>query len=162
MGICQNHTHAQLVESAAKWLKRNGFSVIGTEIIASGSREIPDAIGFREAGTCTALVEVKVSRSDFLADAKKPWRAPGAAGLGLYRFYLSPPDVISIEDLPAGWGLLHASGRRILDVHRPLGNSWPVSEEHAMSAGGWLEFQHKADRAAELAILFSIARRLSV
>lgn len=146
--------HAELVLVGARWAKRNGFSVVATELRSCGSLEIPDVIAFRS--NCSLLIEAKTSRADFLADAKKPWRATGAPSVGTYRFYLTPPDVISHEDLPAGWGLIHASCRKTVDVVRPLGNLWP-SYEHAIDS--WCEFRHISDALLERSILFSIARR---
>ena len=88
----------------------------------------------------------------------KPERHDQCCGLGLYRFYLAPPDVIGLADLPPGWGLLHAQGTRVIEVLRPLGNMWPGAGSELQ---GWREFQHPVNEAAERAVLFSIARRLT-
>lgn len=149
--------HTALVRLGEKWLHQNGFGVVSTELTAAGSRERADVIGFRSL--CSALIEVKVSRRrDFLADAKKPERISGI-GLGVYRFYLSPPDVIAVEDLPPKWGLLHAIGGKVIDVVRPKGNIWPGYS--AKEGRNWRRFQHRADQAAERRVLYSIARRLA-
>ena len=60
-------THDDLVESAARWLRKENYIVI-TEM-SDGVSEKPDAIGWR-AGSETTLIECKVSRSDFLSDKK--------------------------------------------------------------------------------------------
>ncbi|BBA45372.1 hypothetical protein BCO37747_07861 [Burkholderia contaminans] len=146
--------HDQLVVLGAKWQKRQGFSVVATELAVRGTAEQADVISFRSS--CSCLIEAKASRSDFLADAKKPHRAAG--GLGVYRFYLSLPGVIEIEDLPPRWGLLHAVGDVVVEVQRPTGNMWPP---YGASTGDWPLFQHQPDQAAEAAVLFSIARRRS-
>lgn len=152
-------SHKSLTLLGASWLRRQGFSVIETEITAIGSREQPDVIGFRSSSS--AIVEVKVSRADFLADRRKPERAEGGAGLGVYRFYLSPVGVVRPEDLPPRWGLLHATGTRggLIEVRRPTGNIWP--KFGSAEWGDWAEFQHEACPVKERAMLFSIARRLS-
>lgn len=147
--------HTQLVTLGEKWLKRQGFSVVASELVTGGTREQADVIGFRT--NCSAVIEAKASRSDFLADARKPHRMAG--GLGVYRFYLCPPGVIEVCDLPERWGLLYAQGRSVLDVLRPTGNGWP-SPGSAFS--DWHAFQHKADVDAERGVLFSIARRRSL
>lgn len=49
---------------------------------------------------------MKVSRSDFRADAGKVFRRYGDQGLGNYRWYCCPAGVIEVSDLPAEWGLL--------------------------------------------------------
>lgn len=115
--------HSEAIKLAADWLKRPasrkgpGCQIVVTEAkIAYNNGEIPDAIGFR-AGThndASVLVECKVSRADFMVDAKKPHRAQSAQGMGLYRYYLAPAGIIKIEELPAGWGLLEVSARGVI------------------------------------------------
>ncbi len=144
--------HDQLVALGATWQKRQGFSVVATELAVRGTTEQADVISFRSS--CSCLIEAKASRSDFLVDAKKPHRAAG--GLGVYRFYISPPGVIEMDDLPPRWGLLHAVGGAVVEVRRPTGNMWPP---YGSSSGDWPLFQHQPDQAAEAAVLFSIARR---
>lgn len=149
--------HASLVYLGAKWLRKNGFGVVTTELTALGCREQADVIGFR-AGTVSAIIEAKASKADFRADLKKPERLTGV-GLGLYRFYLAPVDVVGVGDLPPGWGLIHADGRRLIDVVRPTGNLWPGHGQATM--GDWAQFQHEPNLIAERSVLYSIARRLA-
>lgn len=154
--------HAALVSLGAAWLRRNGFGVVATEIDVAGCREKPDVIGFRHS--CSTLIEVKVSRSDFLADAKKPERRQTLRGIGIYRFYLCPAGIIDVDDLPPRWGLLHVVKGRVVDVVRPTGNLWPGLKEPGLppSCGeGWIRFQHEVDPHAERSVLYSIARRLA-
>ena len=146
-------SHAELVALGAKWLRKQGFPVVATELVAAGCREYPDVIGFRSI--CSAVVEVKRSRADFLADRAKPHRSDGT-GMGLYRFFLTPPGVAHPDELPARWGLLHAEGQRVVEVLRPRGNLWPGPGSQFLD---WLEFQHSFNAAAERQVLFSIARR---
>lgn len=82
-----------------------GCAVVASEI--PGHSEIPDAIGWSTAGYST-LVECKASRSDFLRDQKKYFRRVSEMGVGMQRFYLTPPGLLSPEELPEGWGLLEA------------------------------------------------------
>ncbi|WP_080437391.1 hypothetical protein [Burkholderia ubonensis] len=147
--------HKLLVTLGERWLKRQGFAVVATELVTGGTREQADVIGFRSQ--CSAVIEAKASRADFLADARKPHRIAG--GLGTYRFYLCPPDVIQLSDLPERWGLLYAHGRTIREILRPTGNGWPSLRS---SFGDWSGFQHEADQDAERGVLFSIARRRSL
>ncbi|MBV7541964.1 hypothetical protein [Acidovorax sp. sic0104] len=149
--------HSQLVSLGARWLRTNGFSVVAEEITVVGCREQPDVIGFRS--TASALIEAKATRGDFLADRCKPERVDGAPGLGLYRFYIAPPGVIEACDLPPRWGLLHAVQGKVVDVVRPQGNLWSPPGE---GIGDWPAFQHAACPERERAVLFSIARRLSM
>jgi hypothetical protein len=147
--------HKELVTLGEKWVTRQGFAVVASELVAGRTKEQADVIGFRS--NCSVLIEAKASRSDFLTDARKPHRVSG--GLGVYRFYLCPPGVIEVADLPERWGLLYAEGRGVRDVLRPAGNMWPAL---GTMLGDWHAFQHDADRDAERDVLFSIARRRSL
>ncbi|WP_152495198.1 adenylosuccinate synthase [Dickeya sp. NCPPB 3274] len=51
-----------------------------------------------------------MSRSDFLADRKKPHRQEGC-GVGTYRYFMCPEGLITIDDLPDRWGLLWVNSR---------------------------------------------------
>ena len=147
--------HDEIAKAGASWLKRNGFSVIATDLTALGCRERADVIGFRSQ--CSAAIESKVSRADFLADRKKPHRDVG--GIGLYRFYICPAGLIAADELPPRWGLLYVKGNRINEVVRPRGNIWPGPES---KLAGWAEWQHETDFNAERSVLFSISRRLAL
>ncbi|TXI11550.1 MAG: hypothetical protein E6Q76_02345, partial [Rhizobium sp.] len=148
--------HKQLVAIGERWLKRQGFSVVATELVTSGTAEQADVIGFRS--NCSAVIEAKASRSDFLADGRKPHRTAG--GLGVYRFYLCPPSVVEANDLPDGWGLLHTDGRSVAEVVKPRGNLWlPLG---SAIDSEWKRFQHVPDAGAERGVLYSIARRRSL
>jgi hypothetical protein len=110
--------HAQLVERAVEWLRhsyRCGI-ILSEQSCASG--EVPDVIGWK--GSCqSVLVECKVSRSDFLADANKEFRLKPEAGLGSRRFYMAPAGLIAPEELPKHWGLLECRGRRVQASVKP-------------------------------------------
>lgn len=148
--------HDNLTMLGAKWLKRQGFPVVATEINAAGSREQADVVGFRSS--CSAIIEVKVSRADFLADKNKPERLNDGAGLGVYRFYLCQTGLIQSVELPPKWGLLYADCGKLVEAVKPRGNMWPGV---GCTVSGWCEFQHAANHDAERAVLFSIARRLA-
>lgn len=60
---------------------------------------------------CTAVIEVKTSRADFLADKKKYWRRPESAKnqAGNFRCYLAPVGLLRVDEIPDNWGLLEYS-----------------------------------------------------
>jgi hypothetical protein len=116
-------THRELCQIAYKFLKRNGFKVCFHDrfIAVTSTGEQPDAMGFRNSASC--LIEAKCSRADLLADRKKRFRKNPSLGMGDWRFFISEPGIISIEDLPPGWGLLHVVNGRVRKVHGwPKGN----------------------------------------
>ena len=114
-----NFTHKELTELAVKWLKRSqsqkgpGCQIAVSECRSGRCDEIPDAIGFRATGKNdgSIIVEVKVSRSDFLVDARKPHRNGSVTGIGNWRYYLCPEGVIKPDELPDNWGLLYVNHR---------------------------------------------------
>lgn len=84
------------------------------------------------------MIETKISRSDFLADAKKPHRNSGC-GIGHYRYYACPEGLISPDELPPKWGLIYVrpKGKRAI---MPVGyGGWvrnPKSD-HKHPEYGW-------------------------
>lgn len=95
--------HSTLVSIGVRWLNRK-CSVVLYES-ATAAPENPDVIGWSpEAGS--VLIECKMTRSDFLRDAEKPVRKDPAQGMGQRRYYLCPPEIIQVKDLPPKWGLL--------------------------------------------------------
>ncbi|SHH64217.1 hypothetical protein [Ferrimonas marina] len=115
-------THDVLTQIAVRWLKRPfsgrgpGCHVALGEIGSYGfnTGEVADAFGYRYDRWLpgSVLVECKTSRSDFLADAAKPHRNGGKAGVGTYRYYMAPEGVIGLDDLVGTkWGLLTVNGR---------------------------------------------------
>ncbi len=110
--------HEQLVSLAVAWLRRHyGCGIILSEQ-SCASGEVPDVIGWKGQSK-SVLVECKVSRADFLADAGKPFRANPEEALGSQRFYLAPEGMIAIGELPPHWGLLEAKGRDVRMTLKP-------------------------------------------
>jgi len=97
--------HSTLVAMGVRWLSRQ-CSIVLYEF-ATEADENPDVIGWASAGS--VLIECKLTRADFLRDAKKAARKNPRAGMGQRRYYLCPPDVIQVKDLPPKWGLLWAA-----------------------------------------------------
>lgn len=158
-------THADLCSLAVKWLRRPeskagpGCNLAVSECSAADNGEIPDAIGFRSVGMeqHSVLVEVKVSRADFLVDARKPHRVDPAQGLGRFRYFLAPEGLIAANELPAGWGLIELVGRtlKVRAGHvlekRQVENGW------RRCFAAW-EHPHNRDR--ELALLVRLFARI--
>lgn len=135
--------HKSLCDIAVRWLKRaNGSNGPGcqfavSEVATGWNGEMPDAIGFKtEYGyQGSVLVEVKVSRSDFLADFKKPHRCGDADALGNWRYYMCPEGVINPQDIPPKWGLLYVNNRgHVKHVVSPF----PIKN--------WLDYSNQLDQ----------------
>jgi len=94
-------THAVLVRVATVWLQQN-HTVVATEI-TTAVNEIPDAIGFKNYET--TVVECKTSKTDFIRNSKKTHER-GGYGVGNKRWFLVPKGLVSVDEVPEGWGLL--------------------------------------------------------
>ena len=144
-------SHADLVARAERWLKQQGCGITIRDPFRARTPhgEFPDAIGWRDG--LSILVECKVSRADFLADRRKPFRADPEKGMGDWRFYLAPPGIIHPVDLPTGWGLLWALPKTVRRIHGVPGNT-----------GWWRQKPFAACKRSETVMLASALRRLTI
>jgi hypothetical protein len=137
--------HAQLVSRAVDWLRRHyqcGI-ILSEQYCATG--EVPDVIAWK--GRCkSVLVECKVSRADFLADAAKPFRQKPEEGMGSQRFYVAPVGVIHADELPKHWGLLELRGRDVRMTIKP----------------GRIDLRSQAGLMKEMNLLLASLRRVEV
>lgn len=159
-----HRTHRELCDLAVKWLKRphsqsgHGCNVAVSEVASGWNGEIPDAIGFRCSGyrDGSVVVEVKVSRADFLSDKKKPHRKEPEKGMGDWRYFLCPEGVIQAEELPEKWGLLYVTKRGGI---KPIVG--PVSEPSQQKFGGLLEeFRNVKSEEREQWVLVKLFSRI--
>lgn len=104
-------THADLVLRAIRWLKGTMRCGVVLSEVTSISREVPDAIGWQT--TKSYLVECKVSRADFLKDGGKIFRKHPEYGMGDYRYYMTIPGLLSLDELPEYWGLLEVRPKQV-------------------------------------------------
>ena len=136
--------HYQLCLEGAKWLHRRKndwkkcqqkdchlkfcqncetYDYVAVELCVYGA-ENTDVWGYSCGSHTSAVIEVKTSHSDFLADQKKWWRSKeaenGGFQAGQRRWYLCPEGVIKPEELPEGWGLLYWDGKKVNHVVNPV------------------------------------------
>lgn len=159
--------HSALCDTAKKWLTRSnsqrghGCHVALSECRSGWGGEMPDAIGYRSISTTiprteTVVVEVKVSRADFLADAKKPHRADGE-GMGLYRYYMCPEGLIKPEEVPPRWGLLWVNARGNV---KPILGPVALSNNCGTFDAACLEWQHARNTEREIWLLVRVMARI--
>ena len=100
-------THRELCELGARWINQEYGGGTWHILVETGYRkENPDVFAFCKY--YSVLIECKASRSDFLADKKKPFRQNPQLGIGRMRYYLVNEGVATQEDMPEGWQLLIA------------------------------------------------------
>ena len=140
-------THSELVEIGYKWcLTKCAFAF--KELVTLESEQ-PDIIGFNSNGTF--LLEAKTSRADFFADKKKMFRIHSFMGMGDWRFFICPIDLILIDELPKGWGLIEVNSiGKANTVFNPYGKG------NIYSNWDRLEKNERAEKS----LMFSALRRL--
>ena len=112
-------SHRQLVEIAYRWVLKRASCGVALKELTTINSETPDVIGFGSWGH-SVLVEVKISRTDFLSDKNKFFRKYPEQGMGTQRFYCCPRGIIKKEDLPKGWGLIYVNEKgKAVCVHQP-------------------------------------------
>ena len=142
--------HFEIVQRAEKFLKAMNCKIVIRDPFKAltMSGEAPDAIGWKSG--VSFLIEVKTSRSDFLADKKKRFRIKPEQGMGDWRFYMCPPEIIKPDDLPEGWGLLWIE-RKTITVVKDV--------DRTMHRGIISEYRHEVHPRSDRGLLYSIARR---
>lgn len=150
-------THKELVEVAYKWVLKNGSCGVAFKELKTLSWEIPDVIGFGSGGH-SVIVECKASRSDFLSDKNKPFRLNPQLGMGTHRFYCCPKDLIKVDDLPEGWGLIYVDEKKKSRIaHNPM-----MTYTHEMGHEYNSRYEHQKNDKSEYQVLYSALRRLFI
>ncbi len=145
---CYSLSHADLVLRAEKWLNNAGCKVVFREFVTRVSEQ-PDAIGWRDGRSI--MIECKSTRADFLSDKKKWFRKNPENGVGDWRFYMCPPEIIKPDDLPEHWGLLWVYPKTVKRVHGvPKGNT------------NWYSAPFEGHKTNENIMLVSALRRLQI
>src|SRR6516164_8709553 len=138
-------SHEHLVLMVVLWLRRHYKCGIVLSEEYCGTGEVPDVIAWK--GRCkSVLVECKVSRADFLADAAKPFRQKPEEGMGCQRFYMAPSGMIRPDELPKHWGLLELHGRDVRMKVKP----------------GRIDLRTETGLMKEMNLLLSSLRRVEV
>lgn len=161
-------SHDDLCGIAVKWLQRassnrgHGCHVAVSEVKSGWSGEIPDAIGFRQSGMDwtdgSMVVEVKVSRSDFLADRKKAHRQEG--GLGNWRYFMCPEGLIHPDEVPQGWGLLWVNKRGHVKPKAGHAHTLANTRHYDVCQQSLANFRHESDTRGEQFILVKLLSRV--
>ena len=110
--------HNEMINRAKKWLlNTRGCGFILSELTSYYNSEIPDVIGWKCGQSY--LVECKVTRNDFLADKKKGFRRMQWRGMGNYRYYMTTPSLIELNEIPYRWGLLYVYPSIVKVIKKP-------------------------------------------
>lgn len=144
-------THKRAVQIAYRWMLKNCSVGVAFMELKCMADEIPDVIGFGANGH-SVLIEVKVSRADFLQDKHKPFRRDPVKGMGSQRYYACPAGMIRPGELPDGWGLVWIF---------PDGKARTRHQPYKGNIGERTETMQK-NMQAEQDIMYSALRRLFI
>jgi hypothetical protein len=116
MKLVNEMTHDEIADFVALRLRKMNYPLSFSNITSVNIGEQPDVLGVSLCGQ-SLLAEVKVSRSDFLADKKKPWRKPGS-GMGDFRVYVTPKGLLKPSEIPYGWMLweIHGKNKPVIKI----------------------------------------------
>jgi len=134
-------THSQAVRRVAAWARNTIRIPIVISELKTMAFEIPDVLAFKSGGL-SMLIEVKVSRSDFLADRNKSFRNRPEEGMGDIRYFAAPAGLLAASDIPEKWGLLEIESKWIRETVKPE--------------------RQEVNKRAEVAFLMSALRRLEL
>jgi hypothetical protein len=113
-GVEPTHTNLRAIGEA--WLRKREMrsSVVISDLFvldaADGFRgERADVIGW--FGQYSTVIECKTSRKDFFDNQKKPW-----LGMGRWRYFLVPKDLVQPSEVPSDYGLLEWDGTKVYTI----------------------------------------------
>lgn len=132
--ITKKVTHSELIKISARWLRRknenikvpNCSLILEDQVTTCSSGEVPDVLGFNYL--TSVMIEVKVSRADFLRDKKKIFRVKPEMGMGKLRFFCAPKGIIKVSEVPEKWGLLELNDDKKIDL---IKNATPQEADHS-------------------------------
>lgn len=129
--------------------KLHGCTIGAKEFTGGWCDERVDAILF--CSDYSYLIETKISRSDFLADAKKTFRKDPTQGIGDYRYYACPEGLIKPDELPEKWGLIYVPLGRS-SAYMPVGYGGSVVTGQQKCQSGWNEnvYRHYGSTFADI------------
>jgi len=129
-------THTQLVNKSAKWLKKHteniivpncSFVIIEQKTTAN---EIADVIGF--CSWASVKIEAKISVPDFKKEAKKKFKIREDSEMGNFRYFITPVNLIAIEDVPEKWGLLYFENDKITIAKKAITQNGNLISERSL------------------------------
>lgn len=129
-------THDEIADFAADRLRTMGYKFSCSNLTSRKHREQPDVLGINTKGA-SILMEVKISRADFFADQKKPFREKPKKGMGDQRIYLTPKGLIKPEEVPYGWMLWEVHGKTKPTLKVIKGKEKRIVKEAGKSKTEW-------------------------
>jgi len=111
-----------------------------------------DALYITKSGYCHEF-EIKISHSDFISDLAKPKHGKIRNGTGPSKFYyVCPPDIISLSEVPEHTGLAYVRETRGIYIGEPdrvlsldIIKEPPTHKREKISDSKWIAIAYKAN-----------------
>ena len=92
-------------------------------------------------GLTRSAFEIKVSRSDFLAELQHPEKHAWCKECFHYFWFVAPKDVVQLEELPEGVGWMYPRGQKLYTARAARFNDKPKLDDHLLA--GFMRAAHK-------------------
>jgi len=131
-----NMSAGYVTKKAMALLNKLHSYTMGATEFSGCSAERADGILFRPEGS--TLIETKMTKADFKADARKPFRSCESKGIGQLRYYACPEGVIKPEELPKKWGLIYVYPKnKSAKLISGYGGTYKAGKEKKHPKYGW-------------------------
>lgn len=117
--IERRRPHHSLSGRVAQWLREQGRATweniefivdVPSDGFTARQATRPDVFSLattrNPAKVCPHIYEIKISRSDFMADVAQPEKRAAYAAIAERVFYVAPAGIVSVEDCPDECGLV--------------------------------------------------------
>ncbi|MBP3950423.1 hypothetical protein [Bacillus suaedae] len=103
----ESNVHKHIKKQALYWLKKKMTDLCANEVklFVRRKRLKADAVGINLKRKESRIIEVKATRTDFLRDEVLHANY-GYHNLADYAYIMTPSNLLSVEEVPAGYGLL--------------------------------------------------------
>lgn len=113
-------THDELVKRAVRWMKNSYGCGVAVPELVTYAKENPDAVGWKDNGQTTVIIECKTSKSDYIADQEKTTRRNPKLCAGDIRYYFTPPNLLRPDEIDPVWGLLECGTRSVKKIKEAI------------------------------------------
>lgn len=122
--MAEGDIHKHLKRLALYWLKEKVADLVANEVEFANAYSVADAVGLNLKRREVRVIEVKVTKSDFLRDKKLFGDKTSYFLHAHYSYIMCPTGVIQPDEVPYGYGLLWVDEYdKIEMVKKPIKNT---------------------------------------
>lgn len=115
--------HKNLKDLALKWLKTKVIDIVCPEVDFYNIKCVADVVGINYKRKEVRIIEIKSSKKDLIRDKKLFNEETSYFYHSHYVYIMCPKEVIKIEDIPKGYGLIWVDeNEKIKVIKKPIKN----------------------------------------